>query len=125
MQLSQPTRFGKVYYDIISKSSNVRSYLNANALEFEIDENNRFIKNLILGVLPDQKHVVKAHIYILAAGGMENARLLLLSNKNNVSLGNSKDLVGRYFMVHLEYTGGLIISVNRYSSTSFFPGVTG
>lgn len=41
-------------------------------------------------------------MFILAAGGIENARLLLSSNGSNPrGIGNDHDVVGRYFMEHL------------------------
>ncbi|MCG6862928.1 MAG: hypothetical protein LJE70_16860, partial [Chromatiaceae bacterium] len=46
-------------------------------------------------------HQVRAKVYVLATGGLENARVLLLSNDVAPSgLGNQNDLVGRYFMEH-------------------------
>lgn len=42
-----------------------------------------------------QRRQVRAQIFVLAAGGLENPRLLLLSD-----IGNGHDLVGRYFMEH-------------------------
>ena len=50
---------------------------------------------------------VRARTYIVAAGGLENPRLLLASN--NVAkpgLGNEHDLVGRFFMEHPHARGG-------------------
>ena len=45
---------------------------------------------------------VKAGVFILAAGGIENARLLLVANSvQPAGLGNGRDQVGRYFMEHL------------------------
>ncbi len=42
-----------------------------------------------------------ARIFILAGGGIENARLLLASNRQMTrGIGNHHDLVGRYFMDH-------------------------
>jgi len=47
----------------------------------------------------DQK--ISADIFILATGGIENVRLLLLSRETNpAGLGNEHDLVGRYLMNH-------------------------
>jgi choline dehydrogenase-like flavoprotein len=47
---------------------------------------------------------VDARAYVLAAGGIENARLLLAS-----SVGNERDQVGRYFMEHPHARGGHIV----------------
>ena len=44
---------------------------------------------------------VNARFFVLATGGLENARLLLASNRvQPAGLGNGHDVVGRYFMDH-------------------------
>jgi choline dehydrogenase-like flavoprotein len=53
---------------------------------------------------------IRAHDYVLAAGGIENPRLLLASNSvMPAGLGNGHDLVGRFFMEHPHARGGRII----------------
>jgi choline dehydrogenase-like flavoprotein len=53
---------------------------------------------------------IRARHYLLAAGGIENARILLASNSVAPSgVGNSHDLVGRYFMEHPHGRGGRIV----------------
>ncbi|MFL9907838.1 GMC oxidoreductase [Paraburkholderia sp. RL17-337-BIB-A] len=48
-----------------------------------------------------RRFVIKATTVVLAAGAIENARLLLISkNKTGHALGNSHDTVGRYLMDH-------------------------
>ncbi|HEX8225193.1 MAG TPA: GMC family oxidoreductase [Allosphingosinicella sp.] len=47
---------------------------------------------------------VRSKAYVLAAGGIENPRLLLASD-----LGNGHDQVGRYFMEHPHGRGGRIV----------------
>jgi len=48
---------------------------------------------------------------VLACGGIENARLLLLSNSTvPQGLGNERDLVGRYFMDHPTGKLGTLVS---------------
>jgi choline dehydrogenase-like flavoprotein len=44
---------------------------------------------------------IRAKWFVLACGGIENARLLLASTETNPrGLGNERDLVGRFFMEH-------------------------
>ena len=61
---------------------------------------------------PDgQPLVVVAHDYVLAAGGLENPRLLLASRSvMPAGLGNGHDLVGRFFMEHPHGRGGRVIA---------------
>ncbi len=54
---------------------------------------------------------VVAHDYVLAAGGLENPRLLLASRSvMPAGLGNDHDLVGRFFMEHPHGRGGRVIA---------------
>jgi hypothetical protein len=53
----------------------------------------------------------------MACGGIENARLLLLSNKQHKNgLGNENDLVGRFFMEHLHFHSGCLFLLIRIFS---------
>ncbi len=52
---------------------------------------------------------VRARRYVLAAGGLENARLLLATpGPQGTGLGNGHDVVGRYYMCHLAGTIGTV-----------------
>jgi len=53
---------------------------------------------------------IRARHYLLAAGGIENPRILLASNSVAASgIGNHYDQVGRYFMEHPHARGGRIV----------------
>jgi choline dehydrogenase-like flavoprotein len=60
---------------------------------------------------PDGRRIdIRARHYLLAAGGIENPRILLASNSVvRHGIGNSYDLVGRFFMEHPHGRGGRII----------------
>jgi choline dehydrogenase-like flavoprotein len=58
---------------------------------------------------------VEASVVVLAAGGIENARLLLLSG-----LGNQRDLVGRFFMEHPYVASGLLHPAGAGRETAFY-----
>jgi peptidoglycan/xylan/chitin deacetylase (PgdA/CDA1 family) len=63
---------------------------------------------------------VRAKHYVLAAGGTENPRLLLLSNHvASRGLGNEHDLVGRYFMEHPHTERKIIVPRRRISSALY------
>lgn len=66
---------------------------------------------------------VAAKIFVLATGGIENARLLLLSNKTQkAGLGNQNDLVGRFFMEHPIFQIGVFRPKDRqlFNSTALY-----
>jgi choline dehydrogenase-like flavoprotein len=126
VQLSPPTRFGLVYAPELRRVSCLTVYLNANALRFNTDESSNNVHDLSVGAFPDHRFTVRARIYVLAVGGIENARLLLLSGKEGGrGLGNDYDLVGRFFMVHLEYPGGVIALANPQMDLKFNTGRDG
>lgn len=69
------------------------------------------IERLHIDCLNGRRHTVTAEVFVLAAGGIENPRLLLLSNERSpAGIGNAHDLVGRYFMDHFHVLGTLVPS---------------
>ena len=102
-QMSPPTRFGKKYRDAIVNSSNLHLYTHANVCDIKANENVSRIEQVEIRTLDGKSHSVRARHFVLACGAMQNARLLLASNSQApAGLGNDNDLVGRYFMEHLE-----------------------
>lgn len=100
-QLSPPTRFGLRYRDELSASANVHVYLHANAMEIVTDGDGSTATYVKARSLGGQSLTVACRFVVLAAGGIENARLLLLSRGSTArGLGNDNDLVGRFFMDH-------------------------
>ncbi|GAA4432678.1 GMC family oxidoreductase [Pontibacter saemangeumensis] len=102
-QFSPPTRFGNTYRDAILKARNIHLYTYANAVDIRADENVSQVKEISVKNLAGKTHTVRARHFVLACSAIQNARLLLASDKQAPSgLGNDHDLVGRYFMEHLE-----------------------
>ena len=100
-QFSPPTRFGQVYRDVIAAARNITCILNANVLRINLAPDARQVRDVSVGCLGGPGFRVVARHFVLAAGGIENARLLLLSNDIAANgIGNRYDLVGRYFMEH-------------------------
>jgi len=101
VQFSTPTRFGSRYGDELKTAANIRVLLNANVTRISAADGAQTVKRLTIRTLSGLRHSVKARYYVLAAGGLENARILLLSNNVvQAGLGNQNDLVGRFFMEH-------------------------
>jgi choline dehydrogenase-like flavoprotein len=95
-------RFGTSYREALRNALNVDVYLNANVTSIETEQNGKAVSRLGIQTLDGQSYGAKARVYVLAAGGIENARLLLLSpSPSTGTLGNGHDLVGRFFMEHL------------------------
>ncbi len=121
-RFSPPTRFGEEYLEGIKQATNIDLYLNANVLNLELSHDANSVKNVNVGTLSDVRFGITAKRFVLATGGLENARLLLLSN--NVAtrgIGNQHDLVGRYFMEHAVVDIGVLapssdFSLNFYNS---------
>ncbi len=117
VQFSSPTRFGSRYGDELKAAANTRILLNANVTRISASDDARGVKRLAIRTLNGLTHSVKARYYVLAAGGLENARILLLSNNViQAGLGNQNDLVGRFFMEH-PHMGGfaemVVADLNR------------
>ncbi|MBV9389684.1 MAG: GMC family oxidoreductase [Chroococcidiopsidaceae cyanobacterium CP_BM_ER_R8_30] len=109
-QFGPRTAFTKDGLNEINQASNITTYLNANVLEIETNATARTITRVRVACLEGNEFWVCAKVFILATGAMENAQLLLLSNKQQqTGLGNHNDLVGRFFMDHPFVDGGLLL----------------
>ena len=102
-QFSPPTRFGKKYRDAIIKAPNIHLFSYANLTDIEANESVREIRAVTVKNLEGKTHRVRAKKFILACSAVQNARLLLAANRQAPrGLGNDRDLVGRFFMEHIE-----------------------
>ena len=96
-----PVLFGEAYRSELEHAANITLLLHANLLELEASSAGSTVRQACITSLDGRKGTVRARQYVLACGGIENARLLLLSNSVvPQGLGNQHDLVGRYFMDH-------------------------
>ena len=109
-QFSPPTRFGAKYRAAIVGARNVHLYTHANVCEVEANEAVTAVQGLRIRTLDGKEFHVRARSYVLACCSIQNARLLLASNRRaSAGLGNGHDLVGRYFMEHIEMPGGELV----------------
>ena len=64
---------------------------------------------------------IRARRYVLATGGIDNARHLLLADRYVPGgLGNRYDQVGRYFADHATFYGGVLLPSNTELDAGFY-----
>ena len=98
-QFASRAPFTEEYRREIDQATNIKTLLYANVVELETDATTQAITRIAIACLSGQKFWLSAKVVILATGGLENARLLLASNRQQLAgLGNQNDVVGRYFM---------------------------
>ncbi|MBC7250181.1 MAG: GMC family oxidoreductase [Anaerolineae bacterium] len=102
------------YRDEIGRSGNITTFLYANAVELETNDTAQTVTRIRVACLGGRQFWVSAKVFILAAGGIEIPRLLLLSNKvQSAGLGNQHDLVGRFFMEHPHLWSGFYVPAGQ------------
>ena len=120
---SPPTRFGAFYRRDLARSETIRVLLHANVTEIEASEAATRIRRLRVVTLTGRQLYIEAGTYVLAAGGIENARLLLVSDSvQTTGLGNQHDLVGRFFMDHQEMGTGYIVLTAHTEALAAYQG---
>jgi len=99
--MPDPSYFIRTNGPKIESSSNVTCYLNANVTDIKLNANLSHVTSIEVQNYQDKKFDVRAKIVVLAAGGIENPRLLLNFNKQcKKGIGNDHDMVGRCFNEH-------------------------
>jgi choline dehydrogenase-like flavoprotein len=96
-----PTHFGERYQNDLKRAPRVMPLLNANVTGIRLSANASQVERLDIATLSGNRLMVKPRYTVLAAGAIENARLLLASNDVAATgVGNGNDLVGRFFADH-------------------------
>jgi choline dehydrogenase-like flavoprotein len=103
----------------MERLANLTVMLFANATRIVTDETASTVTGVEVKTLNGKCFTVGASYFTLASGGIENARLLLLSNQvQSAGLGNGRDVVGRYYMDHPRVKSHLlrVADAKRYRS---------
>lgn len=107
-QISNSLLFGELYGPELRAARDVNVVLNATVLELlpasghHADQVRKRIDGVRVRTMDGGTATVSARATVVAAGGIESARLLLLSDKVHPhGAGNEHDLVGRYFIDHV------------------------
>ena len=95
----EPIRFSRTLAEM--DAPNIRLLMHANITHINTSEDGTRVESLELRTLHGRRAKAKANAVVMACGGLENARLLLASNRlARKGVGNSHDLVGRFLMDH-------------------------
>lgn len=102
-------RLGRRFEDQLASSELVTVVLNANLVNISLTEDLDQVDRLEMRTLAGNGFSVRARAHVLAAGGLENPRLLLSANRQLPNgVGNGSDRVGRYFLEHPRFVGAVI-----------------
>lgn len=93
----------------------------ATVTEIVTDPSGTDVDHLVVANSSGRECRVHPRATILAAGGIENARLLLASTRHDPKgVGNRNDLVGRFFMEHPHARGGRVVSSHSWDLLKAF-----
>ena len=102
--------FTEIAREEVDASESVSMYLNGTVTRVLTDDSGERITAVRVATLTGTGFSVEAGVFVLAAGGIENARLLLVSDgPDGSAIGNEHDLVGRYFMEHPHIRTGVVV----------------
>ena len=85
--------FMREHPERVARSNSIRAFVGGTAVDVEREGD--AVSALRVATGAGRSFAVRARDFVLALGGVENARFLLLAG-----LGNAHDLVGRFFMDH-------------------------
>lgn len=120
VQHSPPTKFARKYDGLLARASGPRVLLHANAHEIVSGagpRGERRVERVVVRTLGGGGLEVRPRALVLAAGAIENARILLASAESDPALlGSGADRVGRFFMDH---PGAVPFGVLVYRDASY------
>ncbi len=110
--------WGKKYKKEFTDLKNITVLLGANAVGLKTYSNSNSVEKVQVKTITGNSFNVKAKIFILASGGLENARILLISD-----IGNEYDQVGRYYMDHPKGLVGEVELFNKNVDLALYWGL--
>jgi choline dehydrogenase-like flavoprotein len=114
-------RFGTRYRAELAGARDIALYLHANVTELETDADGRRVERVHVATLGGHRFTVAARAFVLATGAIENARLLLASDRHRPrGVGNDHDVVGRYFLEHPRFVGAVLAPSSSELETRFY-----
>jgi choline dehydrogenase-like flavoprotein len=119
-------RFGVHYRTQLAEDPRIQLLLHGTAVEIGVSADTNRVEKVVLAGVAGHRHQVRARHFVLAAGGIENARLMLASDRvERRGVGNGHDMVGRFFMEHPKCRTAIVETEDPYGLLerfrSFYP----
>jgi choline dehydrogenase-like flavoprotein len=111
-----------MYGKELEAAHNVQLVVWANAVDLPSDPSGR-VASASVATTTGIRFGVEARVFVAALGGIETPRLLLASNGGR-GLGNEHDLVGRFFMDHLDWPAGFALTPGHPGRISLYDAGT-
>ena len=126
-RFSPPTRMGPRHRAELAAADDVEVQMWANAIDIVLDDGLARVDHLLCATLDGARFTVAADRYVLAMGGLENARLLLASGSQiDGGVAGSSGLVGAYFMEHPHlYSSAMWVEPGALDARFYGPHPTG
>jgi choline dehydrogenase-like flavoprotein len=116
-QFGRRSRFDR-YENEFERAENVNLVLHATAVHLA-DKGGRVVR-IDCATMSGKRFSVQARTFVVAAGAIETARLLLVSTDSQpAGIGNSRDLVGGSFMEHPDAAVGYLIPDPQLDRNAF------
>jgi choline dehydrogenase-like flavoprotein len=107
--LTTAPRLASRWLQDLKASKSVRVILHANATQIETNSEGKLATRVRFATLQRRISYVSARAFVIATGGIETPRLMLLSDETvSTGLGNAHGWVGRCFMDHPRFAWGQI-----------------
>jgi choline dehydrogenase-like flavoprotein len=115
-----PVNFGASMRPKLARSGRLQLLMHLHALQLRFSASGRSVEAAEAATLNGRRCKVRARAFVLAAGGIETARLLLLSSGAACGPANPHAVVGRYFMEHGYDSGRLLVPGESRVSLRFY-----
>ncbi|WP_264045129.1 FAD-dependent oxidoreductase [Methylobacterium flocculans] len=104
---SPPTNFARRYSKVLLSQHNLRIVIESTCIELETRNGGGHVDVGKFATSSGNRFTVAAKVFVVASGGLETVRLFAASTRDHsAGLGNSHDLLGRFYMCHIEGTVG-------------------
>lgn len=113
--------FGREYRSRLQQADEIDVLLHAPVLALRMDDDGS-VRSALVRIRSGEEIPIRARSYVLAAGGIENARLLLLSAADPARApGNERGFVGRFFSDHPFVNPGWLVLREPHPLGFYFP----